>query len=64
MIFWSFFVRGNAPATVSNIVAHEALFRLGIVSDLFCGTLVIFLVLAFYRLFRDVDLASVRCSAR
>jgi uncharacterized protein DUF4386 len=49
------FVRGDAPATVNNIVAHEMLFRLGIVSDLFCGTILIFLVLALYRLFRDVD---------
>jgi hypothetical protein len=31
------FVRGNATATVNNIAAHELLFRLGIVSDLFCG---------------------------
>ena len=49
------FVNGDAAATVSNIVAHESLFRLGIVSDLFCGTLEIFLVLALYRLFRQVD---------
>jgi hypothetical protein len=49
------FVHGNAPATVSNVAAHEALFRLGIVSDLFCGTILIFLVLAFYRLFQEVD---------
>jgi hypothetical protein len=49
------FVHGNAPATVSNIAAHEALFRLGIASDLFCGTILIFLVLAFYRLFKGVD---------
>jgi hypothetical protein len=31
------------------------LFRLGIVSDLFCGTILIFLVLALYRLFKEVD---------
>jgi hypothetical protein len=49
------FVHGNAPATASNIAAHEALFRLGIVSDLFCGTILIFLVLALYRLFKGVD---------
>jgi Domain of unknown function (DUF4386) len=49
------FVHGNASATANNIAAHEALFRLGIVSDLFCGTIVIFLVLAFYRLFKGVD---------
>ena len=49
------FVRGNATATANNIAAHETLFRLGIVSDLFCGTILIFLVLALYRLFKGVD---------
>jgi hypothetical protein len=49
------FVRGNASATASNIAAHETLFRLGIVGDLFCGTLLIFLTLALYRLFQGVD---------
>ena len=49
------FVHGNAAATVDNIAAHEWLFRFGIVSDLVCGVILIFLVLAFYRLFRGVD---------
>jgi hypothetical protein len=49
------FVEGNAAATVSNIAAHEWLFRFGIVSDLICGVILIFLVLAFYRLFKGVD---------
>jgi hypothetical protein len=49
------FVRGNATATANNIAAHETLFRLGIVSDLFTGTAVIFVVLALYRLFKPVD---------
>ncbi len=49
------FVHGNASATVANISAHELLFRLGIVADLFCGVILIFLALAFYRLFREVD---------
>jgi hypothetical protein len=49
------FVTGNATATAANIAAHESLFRLGIVSDLFCGTILIFLVLALYRLFQGVD---------
>jgi hypothetical protein len=49
------FVHGNAAATTSNIVAHETLFRLGIVSDLFSGTIIIFITLAFYRLFKGVD---------
>jgi Domain of unknown function (DUF4386) len=49
------FVHGNAAATTGNIVAHETLFRLGIVSDLFSGTMIIFITLAFYRLFKGVD---------
>jgi hypothetical protein len=49
------FVHGNATATANNIAAHEVLFRLGIVSDLFCGTILILLVLALYRLFKEVD---------
>jgi hypothetical protein len=49
------FVDGNAPATVNNIAAHQWLFRFGIVSDLVCGVILIFLVLAFYRLFKDVN---------
>ena len=49
------FVRGNATATANNITAHELLFRLGIVSDLLCGPILIFLVLALYRLLKGVD---------
>ncbi len=49
------FVPGNAPATVNNIAAHQWLFRFGIVGDLVCGVILIFLVLAFYRLFKGVD---------
>ncbi len=49
------FVHGNAAATASNIAAHELLFRLGMVSDLFVGVIVIFVALALYRLFRGVN---------
>jgi hypothetical protein len=49
------FVHGNATATASNIAAHERLFRLGIVGDLFCAVILIFLTLALYRLFKGVD---------
>lgn len=49
------FVHGDAAATAHNIAAHETLFRLGIASDLFCGVVLIFLVLAFHRLFKSVD---------
>jgi hypothetical protein len=49
------FVPGNAAATADNIAAHETLFRLDIVSDLLCGTILIFLALALYRLLKGVD---------
>lgn len=48
-------VRGDATATANNIAAHETLFRIGMVTDLFCGTICIFVALALYRLLRDVD---------
>jgi uncharacterized protein DUF4386 len=49
------FVHGNATATANNIAAHEWLFRFGIVADLACAVILIFLVMAFYRLFSGVD---------
>ena len=49
------FVPGNAAGTADNIVAHELLFRLGIATDLICAVILIFLVLALYRLFKGVD---------
>jgi hypothetical protein len=49
------FVHGNATATANNIAAHQLLFRFGILGDLVCGVLAIFLSLAFYRLFKGVD---------
>ena len=49
------FVRENATATVNNIAAHEWLFRFGMVGDLMGAVILIFLVLAFYRLFKGVD---------
>src|SRR5437588_7823706 len=49
------FVEGNAAATASNIAAHAWLFRFGMASDLLGAVVLIFLVLAFYRLFKGVD---------
>ena len=48
-------VSDNPVATANNILAHETLFRFGIASDLFTGTMAIFLTLALYRLFKGVD---------
>jgi hypothetical protein len=49
------FVTGNATATAANIAAHEWLFRVGMVGDVAGAVVLIFLTLAFYRLFKDVD---------
>jgi len=49
------FVRGDATATANNIAAHESLFRMGILADLLTGTIALFVVLALYRLFKQVD---------
>src|SRR5258708_5066509 len=48
-------VRGDAAATAANLLAHERLFRFGMVADV-AGS-VFFLVLAFalYRLLSSVD---------
>ena len=48
-------VSGNAAATASNIAAHQTLFRLGILTDLFTAVMCIFVTLALYRLFKGVD---------
>ena len=49
------FVSGNATATAANIAAHELVFRLGMVSDLCCGVILVFLSLALYRLLKGVN---------
>ena len=48
-------VRGNASATANNILAHETLFRFGIVADLMTSVIFICLVMALYRLFSSVN---------
>jgi hypothetical protein len=49
------FVHENATATVNNIAAHEWLFRFGMAADVVGAVVLIFLTLAFYRLFEGVD---------
>lgn len=49
------FVDGDAAATVARIATHERLFRLGILADVIGGVLLVLVVMAFYRLFREVD---------
>ncbi len=48
-------VHGNAAATATRILAHETLFRLGIVADLIGTVLFIFAVMALYRLLSSVN---------
>ena len=48
-------VRGNATATADNIIARESLFRLGIVAELVAASTFIFVVLALYRLLKEVN---------
>src|SRR5579871_6270224 len=49
------FVHGNAAATISNLVSHEWLFRLGMVDELLCAMLLVLLVLSLQRLLEGVD---------
>ena len=51
----SLIVPGDAAATANNIVAHESLFRIGIVSGLICQVVFVFLALALYKLFKGVN---------
>ena len=48
-------VRGDTTATANNILAHETLFRLGIVAELFTSVIFIFVVMALYRLLSGVN---------
>lgn len=49
------FVQGNASATADNISSHQMLFRLGMAADVFCGAILIFILLALYHLLKEVD---------
>jgi hypothetical protein len=48
-------IRGNAEATAQKILASESLFRFSIASSLVSVVLFLILVLALYRLFKEVD---------
>jgi Domain of unknown function (DUF4386) len=54
------FVSGDAAATAANIRAHELLLRMGVASELFHQVMLVFLVLALYRLFEPVSKALAR----
>ncbi|RPH29891.1 MAG: DUF4386 domain-containing protein [Bacteroidales bacterium] len=48
-------VRGDTVATIKNILSNEFFYRTGIFSNLISITLFVFLVLALYRLLKDVN---------
>jgi hypothetical protein len=48
-------IPGNAAASATNILAHEFLFRTGMVSQFISNTLFILLVLVLYRLLKQVN---------
>jgi hypothetical protein len=54
------YVSGDAAATVTNILASERLFRLGILSNLITTICFLFLANALYKLFKSVDKDLVR----
>lgn len=47
-------VRGDAAATANNVLAHETIFRLSIIGDLFTAVIFICLGIALYRLLSSV----------
>jgi hypothetical protein len=48
-------VKGNAAATAHNLVAHETLFRLGIVADIASSVVFMLTLMVLYRLLNGVD---------
>jgi hypothetical protein len=55
-----FVISGDAAATARNILANESLYRVGILIDVTAQLLFILVVVALYRLFRDVDRTQAR----
>lgn len=49
------FVAGDAAATIGNILLHETLFRLYIVNGIVSTVIFMFVALALYELFKDVN---------
>ncbi|MGE5624484.1 MAG: DUF4386 domain-containing protein [Bacillota bacterium] len=54
-IFERLIVKGDATQTAQNILAHAALFRLGIVADVLYSTGIIILLTALYRILAPVN---------
>jgi uncharacterized protein DUF4386 len=49
------YVPADAATTAANVAANAGLVRIGVVADLFQATLMVFLVLALYRLLKHVN---------
>lgn len=56
-------VPGDAAATAASLLAHEPLFRWGIVANLFAGTTLILAVLLLHRLLRVVNATQATAMA-
>jgi Domain of unknown function (DUF4386) len=48
-------VQGDAVTTAKNMLSNEFLFRTGIINDIISNTIWVFLALALYRLFKQVN---------
>jgi len=59
----SLMVPGDVAATADNLIAHESLFRLGIVSGLVSQVAFVFLAVALYQLFKGVNQAQASVMA-
>jgi hypothetical protein len=55
-----FVIKGDPAATARSILAHEQLYRFSILIDLVGECLFVLVVLALYRLFKDVDRNQTR----
>lgn len=48
-------VKGDAVATANKILANEFVFRIGIINDIISNTIWVFIALALYRLFKQIN---------
>lgn len=60
MVRTQVYVPGDARASADNVVAHASLVRLSFAADLVDATVMVFLVLALFRLLQHVDRAAAR----
>jgi hypothetical protein len=54
------YVAGNAAATAGNVLANSGLVRVGVVADLFDGTVFVFLAMTLYILLKHVHKSAAR----